>query len=114
MLSCPKRHIYKKFDFLRPYRESILCFKVNIQGTNSQIFKLQEKLTTDLFIKTKQVFGIYKLLEGMKLSMKIKNQQDATIRYLLLTFVSICFGHHYAHLKEIKDRVTAFGVLLWF
>jgi hypothetical protein len=26
----------------------------------------------------------------------------------------MCFGHHYAHLQENKDRVTAFGVLLWF
>jgi len=43
-----------------------------------------------------------------------KNQQDATIRCLLLTSVSTCFGHHYAHLQENKDRVTAFGVLLWF
>ena len=43
-----------------------------------------------------------------------KNQQDATIRCLLLTSVSTCFGHHYAHLQENKDLVTAFGVLLWF
>ena len=26
-----------------------------------------------------------------------KNQQDATILCLLLTSVSTCFGHHYAH-----------------
>ena len=38
-----------------------------------------------------------------------KNQQDATIVCLLLTSASTCFGHHYAHLQEIKDRVTAFG-----
>ena len=44
-------------------------------------------------------------------SMKREDQQDATIRCLLLTSVSTCFGHHYAHLQEIKDRVTAFGVL---
>jgi len=43
-----------------------------------------------------------------------KNQQDAKIRCLLLTSVSTCFGHHCAHLQENKDRVTAFGVLLWF
>ena len=47
-------------------------------------------------------------------SMKFEDQQDATIRFLLLTSVSTCFGHHYAHLRENKDRVTAFGVLLWF
>ena len=33
------------------------------------------------------------------------NQQDATIRCLLSTTVSTCFGHHYAHLQEDKDRV---------
>ena len=41
---------------------------------------------------------------------KEKNQQDATIRCLLLTSVSTCFGHHYAHLQENKGPVTAFGV----
>ena len=43
-----------------------------------------------------------------------ENQQDAAIRRLLSTSVSTCFGHHYAHLQENEDRVTAFGVLLWF
>ena len=43
--------------------------------------------------------------------MKKEDQQDATIRCLLLTSVSTCFGHHYAHLQENKGTVTAFGVL---
>ena len=47
-------------------------------------------------------------------SMKRENQHDATIRCLLLTSISTCFGHHYAHLQENKDPVTAFGVLFWF
>ena len=47
-------------------------------------------------------------------SMKKENQQDATIRCLLLTSISTCFGHHYAHLQENKEPVTAFGVLFWF
>ena len=34
-----------------------------------------------------------------------ENQQLATIRCLLSTSVSTCFGHHYAHLQENKDRV---------
>ena len=34
-----------------------------------------------------------------------ENRQDATIRCLLSTSVSTCFGHHYAHLQENKDRV---------
>ena len=34
-----------------------------------------------------------------------ENQQDATIRCLLSTSVSTCFGHHYAHLQENKDHV---------
>jgi len=46
--------------------------------------------------------------------MKREDQQDATIRCSLLTSVSTCFGHHYAHLQENKDLVTAFGVLFWF
>ena len=36
---------------------------------------------------------------------KEKNQQDVTIRCLLSTSASTCFGHHYAHLQENKDRV---------
>jgi len=48
------------------------------------------------------------------LSMKREDQQDTTIRCLLLTSVSTCFGHHYAHLQENKGPVTAFGVLFWF
>ena len=47
-------------------------------------------------------------------STKREDQQDATIKCLLLTFVSTCFGHHYAHLQENKGPVTAFGVLFWF
>ena len=47
-------------------------------------------------------------------NMKREDQQDATIRCLLLTSVSTCFGHHYAYLQENKDRVTAFDILLWF
>ena len=46
-----------------------------------------------------------------KQSVKREDQQDATIRCLLLTSVSTCFGHHYAHLQENKGPVTAFGVL---
>jgi len=47
-------------------------------------------------------------------NVKREDQQDATIRCLLLTSVSTCFGHHYAHLQENKGPVTAFGVLFWF
>ena len=47
-------------------------------------------------------------------NMKREDQQDATIRCLLLTSVSACFWHHYAHLQENKDPVNAFGVLFWF
>ena len=47
-------------------------------------------------------------------NMKREDQQDATIRCLLLTSVSTCFRHHYAHLQENKGPVTAFGVLFWF
>ena len=47
-------------------------------------------------------------------SVKGEDQHDATIRCLLLTSVSTCFGHHHAHLQENKGTVTAFGVLFWF
>ena len=47
-------------------------------------------------------------------SVKREDQQDTTIRCLLLTSISTCFGHHYAHLQENKGPVTAFGVLFWF
>ena len=46
--------------------------------------------------------------------MKTEKPKDATIRSLLLTSVSTCFGQHYAHLQENKGPVTAFGVLFWF
>ena len=49
-----------------------------------------------------------------KQNMKREDQQDATIRCLLLTSVSTYFGHHYAHLQENKGPVTAFCVLFWF
>ena len=39
-------------------------------------------------------------------SMKREDQQDAKIRCLLLTSVSTCFGHHYAHLQENKGPVN--------
>jgi hypothetical protein len=45
---------------------------------------------------------------------KREDQQDASIRCLLLSSVSTCFGHHYAHLQENKGPVTVFGVLFWF
>jgi len=45
-------------------------------------------------------------------SLKREYQQDVTVqmfivnfRFLLLTTVSTCFGHHYAHDQENKDRV---------
>jgi len=47
-------------------------------------------------------------------NMKREDQQYATIRCLLLTSVSTCFGHHYAHLQDNKGPVTAFVVLFWF
>ena len=47
-------------------------------------------------------------------SMNTEDQQDAAIRCLLLTSVSTCIGHHYAHLQENTGAVTAFGVLFWF
>ena len=42
--------------------------------------------------------------------MKREDKQGATIRCLLLTSVSTCFGHRYAYLQENKGSVTSFGV----
>ena len=36
-----------------------------------------------------------------------KNQHDATMRCLLSTSVSTCFGHHYYHLQENKHYLFA-------
>jgi len=47
-------------------------------------------------------------------NIKREDQQDATVRFLILTSVSTIFGHHYAHHQENKSPVTAFGVLLPF
>jgi hypothetical protein len=47
-------------------------------------------------------------------SMKREDRQAATIKCLLLTSVSICFGRHYFHLQENKGPVIAFCVLFWF
>jgi hypothetical protein len=47
-------------------------------------------------------------------SMKREDQQDVTIRCLLLTSVSKCFRHHYANLQENKGPVASVGVLFWF
>jgi len=44
----------------------------------------------------------------------VKVSVKLPIRCLLLTSVSTCFGHHYAHLQERKGPVTVFGVLFWF
>jgi len=43
-----------------------------------------------------------------------RKPKNATIRCLLSISVSTCFWHHYAHLQENKDHVTAYGVLFWF
>ena len=46
------------------------------------------------------------LIEKNYQSMKREDQQDATIICLLLTSVSKCFGHHYAHLQENKGPAS--------
>jgi len=49
--------------------------------------------------------GLYFTIILSLLCEEREDQQDATIRRLLSTSVSTCFGHHYAHLRENKDRV---------
>jgi hypothetical protein len=63
------------------------------------------------FCSTVASFGFYvPMTVHREQNMEREDQQDATIRCLLLTSVSTCFGHHYAHLQENKGPVTAFGV----
>ena len=48
-------------------------------------------------------------------NMKREDQQDATIRcILLLSSVSTFFGHHFTHLQENKGSVTAFANIYVF
>ena len=104
------------------FHEDLIIVRVGLQNVNGQTYTLQKYTPTDRrnvgrprkecrdqhpWRRSKPGIACTVLRER-------KNQQDATIRCLLLTSVSTCFGNHYAHLQEIKDLVTAFGVLLWF
>jgi hypothetical protein len=79
--------------------------------------QLQVRLRLEMLHKDKLIFalglGPCDRASRAKCDERV-NQQDATIRCLLSTSVLTCFGHHYAHLQEIKDRVTAYGVLRWY
>ena len=73
-----------------------------------------KRIPTQWYKHTGQRSNEHTTYNNIHQDMKRVDQQDATIRCLLLTSVSTCFGHHYAHLQEIKCPVTAFGVLFWF
>ena len=60
--------------------------------------------------QNKMVVTVIDLRQNLENFMKREDQKDATIRCLLLTSVSTCFGHHYAYLQDNKGRITAFGV----
>jgi len=49
----------------------------------------------------------------VKISVRLRTETSIVLTSLL-TSISTCFGHHYAHLQENKEPVTAFGVLFWF
>ena len=61
-----------------------------------------------------KTLGSFDTSRAIHPKIKRQDQQDATIRCLLLTSLSTCFGHHYAHLQENKGPITAFGVQFWF
>jgi len=85
---------------------SHLRYGILFWGNNSQgikVFKLQNKVVRLICMLKKEC--------PVESYMKREDQQDATIRCLLLTSVSTCFRHHYAHLQENIGPVTAFGVL---
>jgi hypothetical protein len=79
----------------------------------------EEKLfvtTQNIIPKDKLIFLNFRFLWPCIVSKvwREKNLQDVTIRCLLLTSISTCVAHHYAHLQESKEPVTAFGVLFWW
>ena len=45
---------------------------------------------------------------------RVKWPNPGCLWWWLLTSVSTCFRHHYAHLQENKGPVTVFVVLFWF
>ena len=45
-------------------------------------------------------------------NMKREDQQDATIRGLLLTSISTCFRHYYTHLQEKKNPYRNLCIVL--
>jgi len=71
---------------------------------------VEEKIANSLSLFIPQLLPLPLLYEKLKIRTTAnceerENQQDTTIRYLLSTSVSTCFGHHYAHLQENKNRV---------
>ena len=84
-----------------------------ITGTLHQVLYMYDHIHWNLL---RMIFFQAKLYRKSKHTKceEREDQQDATIRCLLLTSVSTCFAHYYAQLQENKEPVTAFGVLLWF
>ena len=95
------------FSFITCLKSNLCTALTTRKAAANNCVKSRAQNTT-LFHSNTFLTGIHRLL-----NMKKEDQQDATIRCLLLTSVSTCFGHHYAHLQENKGPVTAFGVLFW-
>ena len=76
-------------------------------------------LSFELVVKQKQISLLYvPVTVHREQSGETEYQQDATIRMFIVNFrcllsntVSTCFGHHYAHHQENKDRVLLHMVL---
>jgi hypothetical protein len=103
MVFAKHRHRIRK---PKGYNFPVFFFKSHVSvSRNSMLIKIPTRCNSmQIFIYCKVTLH----------SMKREDQQDATIRCLLLTSVSTCFGHHYTRLQENKGPVTAFGVLFWF
>jgi len=70
--------------------------------THSQQLALFTRLIGRVYNSTKLENWLYvPMTVHREKNMKREDQKDATIRCLLLTSVSTCFGHHYAHLQEM-------------
>jgi len=67
--------------------------------------RITHDFKTDIIPRTALLWVPVTVHREQSMKREKKNQHDATIRCLLSTSVSTCFGHHYAQLQENKDRV---------
>ena len=88
-----------KFSIKRMKRERIMVIKKSIQE-NEETKKNRYWNINNKSVESHSYWKLYvPVTVHREQSMKTEDQKDATIRCLLLTSVSTCFGHHCAHLQ---------------